>query len=72
MGGRVVYGNGLENRRVERHRGFESLPIRQFFCVCLIGLLKVLHVGAFFGNYYPLVLPIGGEITLMQTHYMQQ
>ena len=29
MGGRAVYGNGLENRRIERYRGFKSLPIRQ-------------------------------------------
>jgi hypothetical protein len=27
-GGRVVYCNGLENRRAERHREFESLPVR--------------------------------------------
>ena len=29
MGVRVVYGSGLENRRPERDRGFESHPIRQ-------------------------------------------
>ena len=28
-GDRVVDGNGLENRRGETHRGFESLPLRQ-------------------------------------------
>ena len=33
-GDRVVDGNGLENRRGETHRGFESLPLRQ-----------VVHVG---------------------------
>ena len=27
--GRVVDYNGLENRRAERHRGFESLSLRQ-------------------------------------------
>ena len=27
-GGRVVDGSGLENRRAERHRGFESHPLR--------------------------------------------
>ena len=27
-GGRVVDYSGLENRRAERHRGFESLPFR--------------------------------------------
>ena len=27
-GGRVVDYSGLENRRAERHRGFESLPLR--------------------------------------------
>ena len=27
-GGRVVYCNGLENRRAERFREFESLPVR--------------------------------------------
>jgi hypothetical protein len=27
-GGRVVECNGLENRRAERHRGFESHPLR--------------------------------------------
>ena len=40
-GGRVVDYSGLENRRAERHRGFESLPFRReratkvarFFCV---------------------------------------
>ena len=40
-GGRVVDYSGLENRRAERHRGFESLPFRReassescsiFFC----------------------------------------
>ena len=25
----MVYGNGLENRRGETHREFESLPLRQ-------------------------------------------
>ncbi len=29
MGGRVVYGSGLENRQPARVRGFESHPIRQ-------------------------------------------
>ena len=29
-GGRVVYCNGLENRRAERYREFESLPVRDF------------------------------------------
>ena len=28
-GGRVVDYSGLENRRAERHRGFESLPFRR-------------------------------------------
>ena len=28
-GGRVVDYSGLENRRAERHRGFESLPFRK-------------------------------------------
>ncbi len=28
-GDRVVDGNGLENRRGETHRGFDSLPLRQ-------------------------------------------
>ena len=28
--GRVVDYNGLENRRAERHRGFESLSLRFF------------------------------------------
>ncbi len=28
-GDRVVDGTGLENRRGETHRGFESLPLRQ-------------------------------------------
>ena len=28
--GRVVDYNGLENRRAERHRGFESLSLRGF------------------------------------------
>lgn len=28
-GGRVVYGTGLENRRTERYREFESHPFRQ-------------------------------------------
>ena len=27
-GGRVVDGSGLENQRAERHRGFESHPLR--------------------------------------------
>ena len=27
--GRVVDYNGLENRRAERHRGFESLSLRK-------------------------------------------
>ena len=26
--GRVVYSSGLENRRTERYRGFESLSLR--------------------------------------------
>jgi hypothetical protein len=30
-GGRVVDYSGLENRRAERHRGFESLPFRKEF-----------------------------------------
>ena len=42
-GGRVVDYSGLENRRAERHRGFESLPFRReassescsFFLLCL-------------------------------------
>lgn len=29
IGGRVVYSIGLENRRTETFRGFESYPIRQ-------------------------------------------
>ena len=42
-GGRVVDYSGLENRRAERHRGFESLPFRRekraakvarFICWC--------------------------------------
>ena len=43
-GGRVVDYSGLENRRAERHRGFESLPFRReassescslfLLCVC--------------------------------------
>ena len=32
-GGRVVYCNGLENRRTERYREFESLPVR----ICAYG-----------------------------------
>ena len=31
-GGRVVDYSGLENRRAERHRGFESLSLRQESC----------------------------------------
>ena len=27
----MVDGNGLENRRGETHRGFESLPLRQIY-----------------------------------------
>ena len=30
--GRVVDYNGLENRRAERHRGFESLSLRKQGC----------------------------------------
>ena len=30
-GGRAVYCNGLENRRTERYREFESHPFRQNF-----------------------------------------
>ena len=30
--GRVVDYNGLENRRAERHRGFESLSLRKESC----------------------------------------
>ena len=32
-GGRVVDYSGLENRRTERYRGFESLPFRFFVLV---------------------------------------
>ena len=30
----MVDRGGLENRCPARDRGFESLPLRQFFCVC--------------------------------------
>ena len=39
MAARVVEGTGLENRRAETYRGFESLAIRwwflEVFAVCL-------------------------------------
>ena len=36
--GRVVDYSGLENRRAERHRGFESLSLRQ---IAQMGTLRV-------------------------------
>ncbi len=55
-GDRVVDGNGLENRRGETHRGFESLPLRQ-----------VVHVGTPVrrkpgGGF---VLPVGGNFAAL-------
>ncbi len=40
-GDRVVDGNGLENRRGETHRGFESLPLRQSVFVGTPGKRKL-------------------------------
>ena len=37
--GRVVDYSGLENRRAERHRGFESLSLRQNILKSLVNLV---------------------------------
>ena len=44
--GRVVDYNGLENRRTERYRGFESLSLRK-------SLLKEISEGFFFYIIFP-------------------
>ncbi len=60
-GDRVVDGTGLENRRGETHRGFESLLLRHM-CICIIspGLAwRFLFPGVFQRPYLdpiPLVL----------------
>ena len=41
--GRVVDYNGLENRRAERHRGFESLSLRNRIKAEGKGKCPVLH-----------------------------
>ena len=43
--GRVVDYNGLENRRTERYRGFESLSLRK-------SLLKEISEGFFISVYF--------------------
>ena len=46
-GGRVVDGSGLENRRAERHRGFESHPLRLAGLLLLLGTIwPLLHLPA--------------------------
>ena len=43
--GRVVYGSGLENPRVERHREFESHRFRQTCILNSVGRVPRLHRG---------------------------
>ena len=50
-GGRVVDYSGLENRRAERHRGFESLPFRRedeqrellVFLLYVLEIMETMH-----------------------------
>ena len=41
--GRVVDYNGLENRRAERHRGFESLSLRKQGCISTSYVIYTLY-----------------------------
>ena len=43
-GGRVVDYSGLENRRTERYRGFESLPFRQKIKSCISFLMQLFFI----------------------------
>ena len=47
-GGRVVDYSGLENRRAERHRGFESLPFRRWRATKVARLFLFIFFTQFF------------------------
>ena len=72
-GGRVVDYSGLENRRAERHRGFESLPFRRERAtkVARFSFLCINDFGIYFYTYLSISFICFSELLRRYSHSLR-